>query len=98
MAFPHHRLSPAALGPSIRWPGFPQRELAVVLLISLLGRAFGKETLAPADGPRHPLVQDGRAIAMIVLPAAPDMLEGYAAGELQRYVKEITGHSLPIIN
>ena len=46
----------------------------------------------------HDLVENGRAVAMIVLPAKPETLEGYAAGELQEYVKEITGRILPIIN
>src|SRR3989339_1841259 len=68
------------------------------ILVPLAAAAAGKDTLAPAGGRRHDLVKDGRTTAMIVLPARPDMLEGYAAGELQRYVKEITGRILPIIN
>ena len=71
---------------------------AALMLVAVLGAASAKDTLAPADGPRHHLVQGGQTVAMIVLPEKPDMLEGYAAGELQKYVKEITGNILPIVN
>jgi len=78
--------------------GASRSALAGLLLVGLLRAASAKDTLAPAAGPRHHLVQGGRTVAMIVLPAKPEMLEGYAAGELQKYVKEITGRILPIIN
>ena len=57
-----------------------------------------KKTLAPAAGPRHSLVENGRAVARIVLPAKPDPLESYAADELQKFVRLITGRDLPIVN
>jgi len=72
--------------------------LLTTILLALASATIAKDTLAPAGGPRHNLVQNGRTLAMIVLPAKPEMLEGYAAGELQKYVREITGRILPIIN
>ena len=68
------------------------------ILVALAATATAKDTLAPAGGPRHNLVENGRAVATIVLPAQPDNLETYAAEELQKYVKEITGQTLPIVN
>ncbi len=60
--------------------------------------AADRQTLDPAGGPQHTLVDRGRATATIVLPEAPDALESYAAGELQRYVEQITGVKLPVIH
>ena len=60
--------------------------------------AAKKDTLAPAAGPRHCLVENGRIVARIVLPAKPDALESYAADELQKFVKLITGRDLPIVS
>ena len=57
----------------------------------------GQQTLAPAEGPRHTLVADGRASATIVLPEKPDPLEKHAAAELQKYAKAITGVTIPIV-
>ncbi|MCA9133542.1 MAG: DUF4838 domain-containing protein, partial [Planctomycetales bacterium] len=72
--------------------------LGMLLALGLLPTLSAQDTLAPAEGPRHHLVRDGRSLAMIVLPAQPEMLEGQAAAELQRYVREITGRTLPILN
>jgi hypothetical protein len=60
--------------------------------------AAKKDTLAPADGPRHYLVRDGRIVARIVLPVKPDAMESYAADELQKFVRLIAGRDLPIVN
>ena len=70
---------------------------ALILMLAATSAARAQETLAPADGPRHLLVADGSARAAIVLPEKPDALETYAAGELARYAKQITGASLPIV-
>lgn len=43
------------------------------------------------------LVDDGRPIATIVLPAAPDPLLGYAARDLQGVLERISGGRLPIL-
>jgi hypothetical protein len=59
--------------------------------------AMAKETLAPAGGPQHSLVDGDGVAAVIVLPRRPDELETYAAEEFQKYVKAITGKTLPII-
>ena len=77
------------------------RRILTSLLIWLpvaVSVAAEKETLAPAPGPRHALVADGRASATIVLPEKPHPLEMHAAGELRKYGKEITGVDLPIVN
>ena len=68
------------------------------ILAVLATTATAKDTLAPAAGPRHNLVENGRAVATIVLPAQPDNLETYAAEEVQKYVKAITGQTLPTVN
>ena len=76
------------------------RKMVCVLLIgmgtSVVALAAGQQTLAPAGGPRHTLVAGGQAAATIVLPEKPDPLETYAAAELQKYAKAITGVSIPI--
>jgi len=74
--------------------------LAAVLSIATVGpsAAAGRQTLAPAGGPREPIVRDGRAAAQIVLPGKPDPLEAYAAAELQKYVQAITGAALEIVH
>jgi len=72
--------------------------LCLVILTTASVAAVAGQTLAPANGPRHALVSDGRAVATIVLPAKPDKLETHAAKELQKYVKLISGARLPIIN
>ncbi len=54
------------------------------------------QTLAPYPGPRYPLVEAGSPKATIVLAESPDPLETYAAHELNRYVRAITGCELPI--
>ena len=60
--------------------------------------AMAQQTLAPAGEPFHVLARDGKANATIVLPGEPDELETYAADQLQKYVKAITGVALPIVN
>ena len=42
------------------------------------------------------LVTGGKPAATIVVPEKPTLNEGFAAGELQYWVKEITGAELPI--
>lgn len=54
------------------------------------------QTLAPSPGPHHAVVTADDACATIVIPEDPDWLEEYAANELQRYVKKITGKELVI--
>jgi hypothetical protein len=71
---------------------------ALALALTAACALGAEETLAPADGPRHVLVADGRARASIVLPEKPGDLESYAANELARYAKEITGVPLAIVN
>ena len=70
----------------------------LILLSAAVSTAAEKETLAPAPGPRHALVGDGRASATIVLPEKPHQLELHAARELQKYARQITGLELPIVN
>ncbi len=70
----------------------------LVLLLLPICSAVGGETLEPADGPRHAVVDKGRVTASIVLPADPKPLESFAAEELAKYVKAITGQTLPIVN
>ena len=70
---------------------------AGILLLVATTPAGAQTTLAPADGPRHVLIADGRARATIVLPEKPHELETYAAGELARYAQAITGAALPIV-
>jgi len=43
----------------------------LVLLLLGLTAAAAKDTLAPAPGPRHDLVRDGRAMATIVVLPSP---------------------------
>ncbi len=76
----------------------PRMLLPVTCLVCLLSSlALGGETLAPAGGPRHMVVDKGQAAATIVLPAEPRPLESFAAEELRKYVKAITGQSLPVV-
>ncbi len=70
--------------------------LAALLLAA--PEAIAGQTLAPADGPSHALVDEGRPVATIVLPKTPDELERHAASEFQRYVKAITGVTLSMVN
>jgi len=73
--------------------------LLFAAIVGVQTMAMGaKHTLAPAGGPRHPLVTDGRAAATIVLPAKPHEVEAFAAAEFQRYAKAISGAELPIVN
>jgi hypothetical protein len=66
--------------------------------VSVTAASAGRQTLAPAEGPRHKLVADGQAVATIVLPEKPDSIETHAAAELQRYAKAITGVTIPIVS
>jgi len=70
---------------------------ALLLMLAATSAGRAQQTLAPADGPRHVLVADAGARATIVLPEKPDELETYAANELAKYAKQITGVSLPIV-
>lgn len=73
--------------------------VALVLVVASVAPAGeAKHTLAPAGKPFHRLVSKGQAKATIVLPSKPDPVETHAAGELQKYVKAITGATLAIIN
>jgi hypothetical protein len=60
--------------------------------------AVAGQTLEPAPAPHHPLVQAGSAAATIILAQDPDPLESYAAGQIQHYVRAISGCELPIVN
>ena len=66
------------------------------VLLFMSAESMAKETLAPSPGPRHPLVEAGAPRATIILPSSPEPLESYAAHELNRYVRAITGCELPI--
>ena len=70
----------------------------LILVLAATSAANAQQTLTPAGGPRHVLIADGSAGATIVLPETPDELEIYAAAELQKYAKKITGVPLPIVN
>ena len=72
--------------------------VAVLLTAALPAAAVAQRTLAPAGGRQHNLVEDGRGLATIVLPAQAEELETYAAKEFQTYVKAITGAELPIVS
>ncbi len=70
----------------------------VFLMASAADVPAWRRTLAPAPGPFHVVVEDGKPKATIVLAGDAHELERYAAGELQRYVKAITGTTLQIID
>jgi len=74
------------------WP------VAVLVSVSVGQAATPLQTLAPAPGPAHLLVEDGTARGSIVLPQGADELEQHAANELQRYVKTMTGVTLQIVS
>lgn len=57
-----------------------------------------RRTLAPSPGPFHVVVEEGQPNATIVLPGDAHELERYAADELQRYVKAVTGATLRIVH
>ena len=72
--------------------------IPILIVISMARDAVAQQTLAPAGGPFHAVVSNAKAGSTIVLPRQPHELESYAASELQKYVKAITGATLPIIN
>ena len=69
--------------------------LGIFAAVSL---AAPNATHAPSPGPMHPLTTPEGPAATVVIPAEPDWLEQHAAGELQGYVRQITGQELPIVN
>ena len=64
-----------------------KKSLLALVLLSLSAAAFAA----------FPLVQKSRPAAEIVTPAKPHQTIRYAAEELQRWLKEITGATLPIV-
>lgn len=71
--------------------------MLIAVVLSSVPDTMAKDTLAPAGGPQHTLVDGENVEAVIVLPRKPDEIEAYAAGEFQEYVKAITHKTLPII-
>ncbi len=55
-------------------------------------------TAASARGERLTLVEDGRAVASIVLAARPTRAAQFAAAELQYHVARMTGATVPIVS
>ncbi|MFQ5809398.1 MAG: DUF4838 domain-containing protein, partial [Armatimonadota bacterium] len=53
-----------------------------------------KDPYPPMKGPFHPLVEDGRAAACIVLPDEASDVEEFAAAELAGYIERISGARL----
>ncbi|MCD6360531.1 MAG: hypothetical protein J7M38_06645, partial [Armatimonadetes bacterium] len=51
----------------------------------------------PMGEPLVTIAAGGEPLAQIVIPAEPKGLERFAAGELQRYLEQISGAELPII-
>lgn len=72
--------------------------LVLLAMCPAAALAAEKTTLAPSPGPMHELVTAEGPAAAIVIAAEPDRLEQHAAGELQDYVRKITGKELPIVN
>ncbi|MBO7146134.1 MAG: DUF4838 domain-containing protein [Lentisphaeria bacterium] len=64
-----------------------KKSLLALVLLSLSAAVFAA----------FPLVQKSRPAAEIVTPAKPHQTIRYAAEELQRWLKEITGATLPIV-
>ena len=60
-------------------------------------RAGKKDPYPPASPPLVTLVENGRARAAIVAPAAPSAIEARAVEELVDYVRKMTGVELPVV-
>jgi hypothetical protein len=56
-----------------------------------------KEPFPPMRAPFYGLVEDGKAIAAVVLSAGAPQVEAYAAKEFLAYVKKITDVELPLV-
>lgn len=76
------------------------RRTALVLLLAACPSLAGewRNSLKPKGEPAKPmtLVRDGKPVFSIVLPATATPVEKSAAADLQRWVKEITGATLPV--
>lgn len=75
---------------------FKKIALSIFFVLILLGAAGGKKTLPDFSGDRMVLVDNGKAMATIVIAAKAREVEIKAARELQHFIERISGARLPL--